>query len=257
MTSHNSTCKFGNLCNNKKCSKKHSIYRKRLCGLGKKCTNPNCNELHKSNVCFKTHSHNIKKCRMRHVKYKNECDKMRCSHNEGYGRCTYTCLPNDIKCMYHSYRGPMNGDKCKCGLATHHWVKETLSDGDDGYSMCRKCYLRKFGFSKWDLFYQPFISLMKSVRNSCFLARKQFIEEEEKKESLQYWEERSQYEENLQIDNEKEIEDRRNHDDDENDDPNVAILSNGEFSGILDKSSIDDKGDNNITILQWLIKERD
>ena len=75
--------------------------------------------------------------------------------------------------------------------------------------------------------------------------------------SLQYWEERSQYEENLQIDNEKEIEDRRNHDDDENDDPNVDILSNGEFSGILDKSSIDDKGDNNITILQWLIKERD
>lgn len=210
---YNSTCKFGDLCNNKTCMRKHSINRKRLCSLDKKCTNPNCNELHISNVCFKKEFHNIHKCRMRHVKYTNECDKMRCVHNEGYGRCTYTCLPDDIKCMYHSYNGPMNGDKCKCGHTTHHWIKEKLSEGDCGYSMCRKCYLRKFGFQKWNLFYQSFISLMKSVRNNCFVARNKFIEDEEKKEYELYWKERQEYEDYIENELESRRRDRGDDDD--------------------------------------------
>ncbi|MDD4931682.1 MAG: hypothetical protein PHG66_06085 [Candidatus Colwellbacteria bacterium] len=195
-------CKYGDLCHSKMCTRPHSGNRKKSCELDSRCTDPDCDKFHRSNICSRRQcvnysSHNIS-CRLRHLVYINDEDKMQCVHNEGYGRCPFTCVLGDTKCKHHYYRGSLTTGNCKwCRNPTHHWVNAHISDGEKGHTMCRQCFLTNIGFVEWDKFYQSFVILMSANKDSCKESRKEIVEkrkirEEKERDELRKWFEQEQ-----------------------------------------------------------------
>lgn len=64
-------------------------------------------------------------------------------------------------------------------------MNERIAEGENGHTMCRRCFLSDIGFVEWDKFYQSFVVLMSANKDSCKEFRKEFVEKKRREEEAQ------------------------------------------------------------------------